>query len=208
VEARNHPVRASALAIVAAIALLGCGDDGESELSTNAVARVGDETIDKDDLERQVKTLRRADDAPDGPAERQAAAAQREQLERQALAVLVQTASIEQEAEERGIRVSDAEVRERWRNAIAGQFRDDESLRRFLGGQTAHDMIRQLRLQVLSEAIEDDVREQAEPGEGAAAVRRFREEFGQSWSDRTTCRETYSAPGCPTSETSDDEASP
>jgi hypothetical protein len=105
--------------------------------------------------------------------------------------------ALEQEAADRDIEVSDAEVRQRWESASQGQFKTKKALRRFLGGQTEQDLLDQLRLQVLTERIHEQVGEQAGGGKkGAKAVREFQKDFQKRWQNRTACREGYAAAGC------------
>jgi hypothetical protein len=187
VSGRARAALAVACVTVAAIAVAGCSGD-DDELPEGSVARVGEQTIDRDELRREVAALERGARRSD---------AQPEQIERQALATLIQTALIEQEAERRGIEVTRAETRRRWRSATADQFKTAKQLRRFLGGQTQDDLIRQLRLQLLSQAIEQQVRVDAGPDGADRAVERFREEIRKRALDETVCGEGYSAPGCP-----------
>jgi len=216
--------RAAPLAVLAAalLAVAGCsgGDDdspSSSDVPSGAVAKVGDEEIGEEDLERQVEALARAqrptgggspggDGAPgatggasdDGAAGGDSARdAQRRLLRDQALAALLMREALEQEAAERGVEISETEVAERWQAAAGGQFKTKKALRRFLGGQTEQDVLDQLRLQMLSEGIAEQVSEEAGGGrQGARAVARFQREFRDRWQQRTACAEGYDAAGC------------
>jgi hypothetical protein len=179
-----------ALALVGA----GCGGDdgggnGSADVPEGAVATVDGEEISEERLDEQVAALRRAQSR--GGASKLS----RAQLEQQALTTLLQTKWLEREAEERGVKVSLAEVRQRWRSAADDQFPNRRALRRFLGGQTEADVLRQLRLQTLTERIHDDVRANAD-GNPNEAVKEFQEDFPQSARESTSCREGYDAPGC------------
>lgn len=160
------------VAALAALALVGAGcghDDGGSgsrEASGDAIAVVDGQEVSEEELERQVDAAERAHSRGGGQEP------DRKQLEDQALATLVQTRLLEREAEDRGIEVEMAEVRRRWRSAAAQQFGSEKELRRFLGGQTEEDVLRQLRLQELTERIQEDIRKQAD-GNPKQAVRRF-----------------------------------
>jgi hypothetical protein len=204
--------RLVALLAVALLALgaAGCGggDDGDSDsgdVPSGSVATIGDVEISDADLDEQVAALSRAQ-RPSGSGGAQPAGdgggdagakAQREQLEAQALSMLLMREALEQEAADRDIEVDDAEVRQRWEAASQGQFKTKKALRRFLGGQTEQDLLDQLRLQVLSERIHEQVSEQAGGGkDGAKAVKKFQREFQKRWQDRTACAEGYSAAGC------------
>jgi len=217
----------AALALIFAFAV-GCGggDDSPSsdDVPSGAVAKVGDEEIAETDLERQIDALARAQRGSGSPASGgtaagadsepgdagsgddgtsasgdEPAATERDRLRDQALAVLLAREAIEQEAADRGIEVSDAEVRERWEAAAGAQFKTKKALRRFLGGQTEQDVLDQLRLQALSERIAEQVAEEAGGGrKGQRAVRRFQREFRARWANRTACADGYDAPGCAT----------
>lgn len=203
---RAVAVRRSFLTALLALALVGagCGGDdgnggngaggdgggnGSADVPDGAVATVDGEEISEERLDEQVAALRRAQSR--GGASKLS----REQLEQQALTTLLQTKWLEREAEERGVKVSMDEVRRRWRSAADEQFPDKRALRRFLGGQTEADVLRQLRLQTLTERIHDDIRANAD-GNPNRAVKQFQEEFQQSARESTACREGYDAPGC------------
>lgn len=159
-----------------ALAAAGCGgDDGDSgpgKASGDTVAVVDGEEVSREDLERQVEAVERSQTRGGGQEP------DREQLEDQALATLVQTRLLEAEAEERGIEVDMDEVRRRWRSAAAQQFDGEEDLRRFLGGQTEEDVLRQLRLQELTERIHEDIRKEAD-GRPARAVEQFQQRLAR-----------------------------
>jgi hypothetical protein len=224
---RLRPLAATlAIAAGLALAGAGCGgDDGDNasseDVPSGAVATVGGVEISEQELDEQVDALARAqrgggsggggsssggDDGSDssdgdgdgnGDAADRQAAAEREQLEAQALSTLLMRQALEQEAADRDIEVTDAEVRERWETAAEGQFKTKRALRRFLGGQTEDDLLAQLRLQVLTERIHEQVAEQAGGGkQGAKAVEQFQKDFQKRWQNRTACREGYAAAGC------------
>jgi hypothetical protein len=214
--------RLVALALtLAALTAAGCSSDDDSPSSSDvpsgAVAKVGDREISEDDLERQVKALARAqrtgggdssatgdDNSATGGGTSSDAAARKVRRD-QALATLLMREALEQEAEERGVEVSDREVSDRWKAASAGQFKTKKALRRFLGGQTERDVLDQLRLQLLSERISEQVAEQAGGGKkGERAVREFQKEFQERWQNRTACAEGYDSPSC-ASDKSDSE---
>jgi hypothetical protein len=196
-------------ALLALFAAACGGDDGDGDVPSGAVATVGDAEISEGDLDTQVDALARAQRGnPGGTSSGDAGSGDsadggelapdvRKQLESQALSALLLRQAIEQEAEDRGIEVSDEEVRERWETASEGQFKTEKALRRFLGGQTEDDLLAQLRLQVLTERIHAQVSEEAGGGkQGAKAVKQFQKDFQKRWQDRTACGEGYAAAGC------------
>ena len=182
-------------AALLAVALAGgCGDEDDGKdgrVPDGAVAVVGDRTVSEEAVDSQVETLRRAQTSSGG------ARPGRKQLEQQALAVLLQREWLEQEGERRGVEVDEADVRERWRAAVRNQFPTRKALRRFLHGQTEADVIEQLQLQALSEAIERDIRANAK-GNPRKAVKRFRKQFERRRQQATDCRKGYTALGCET----------
>ncbi|MDP9133625.1 MAG: SurA N-terminal domain-containing protein [Actinomycetota bacterium] len=209
-------------ALLLAIGAAACGggdDDGggdSGDVPSGAVATVGGVEISEEELDTQVAALARAqrggsgggttpasgdagsDDSTDGgDGGDELEPAVRKQLESQALSTLLMRQALEQEAEDRDIKVSDDEVRERWEAASQGQFKTQKALRRFLGGQTEDDLLAQLRLQVLTERIHEQVSEKAGGGkQGAKAVKQFQKDFQKRWQDRTACRDGFTAVGC------------
>jgi hypothetical protein len=186
-----------------ALVAVGCGggDDGDSpsanDVPSGAVATVGDVEVSKQDLDEQVAVLVRAQGPQGGGEAADVSRELRDQLEAQALALLLMRQALEQEAADRDVEVSDAEVRERWEAASKSQFKTKRALKRFLGGQTERELLGQLRLQLLTERIHQQVSEEAGGGkQGAKAIREFQKEFLQRWQDRTACAEGYTASGC------------
>ena len=114
-------MRYRALALVAAllaVLAIGCGggDDGgdkpqAEDVPSGAVAVVGETEVPKTALDRQIAMLVRQQRRANGKAP---TAAEREQIASQALAQLLQREAIEQEAAERGVKVSKAAVRRTW----------------------------------------------------------------------------------------------
>jgi hypothetical protein len=190
------------LAATAALAVVpGCGDGDDDErpvdVPAGAVAVVGEAEISERALDRQVAALKRSSSPVSGGAATGGARVAREQARAQALTTLLMAEALEQEARERGVAVSMQEVRQRWKGAKGAQFETRRQLRRFLGRQTEADVLRQLRLQMLGEAIDEQVRADAGGGkEGDVAVKRFRREFQKRWSERTACAKDNTAAQC------------
>jgi len=169
------------------LGLAACGeDDGggpphASDVPRGAVAVVGDQQITKAQLGGRVAALRRAQRNGD----KQTAA----QLEQQAVALLLQETTLEQEGRDRGVNVTDVEVRQRLAGAKT-QFRDRRAYRRFLGNQTEADLLVQLRVQMLSDKIAEAAREDG------ANPKQVTEDMQRRWRDRTACAKGYAAASC------------
>jgi hypothetical protein len=189
VTARNANTISTCLLVALAIGVSGCGDGDTSANGDERIAMVGDNPIERHQLDDQVAALRR------GQAEGATPPA-RAQLEQQALVVLLQREWLEQEARRRGVAVDEAAARERWSTTVRSQFADEAALRRFLGRQTEDDAIAQLRLQMLSEAIERDVRGNAR-GNVKRALARHRRELERRSRAATSCEDGFQeTPGC------------
>jgi hypothetical protein len=183
--------------LLATWGLAACGgDDGDDssdrDVPQGSVAVVGDAEITRADLQERVAALRRVQKASGG-GEQQASTSAKV-LKEQALSTLLLAAALEQEAETRGVEVTDAEVRKTWDGVAAKQFKNKKQLQRFLGGQSEQDILDQLRLQALNERVLADVSEEAGGGkEGAKAATQFQKKFQQRWREKTTCGKSQQA---------------
>lgn len=196
----------AALAVVlSAVVVAGCGGDdspSSDDVQSGAVATIGDVEITTDALDEQVDALTRAQRPPagspgSGDGNDAAAKAQRDQLEAQALSMLLMREALEQEAADGDIDASLADARARWEPIASRQFKTKKALRRFPGGQTEADLLAQLRLQILAERINAQVAEQAGGGkQGKQVVKKHRTEFRKRWQDQTACANGYTANGC------------
>jgi len=199
-------VAALLLTLALTLALGACGDDGDAQdadVPEGAVAVIGDTEISTDDLEQQKEALRRAQPKQSASEREQeqddpeARADAKQRLNEQALSLLLSAQAFEQEAAERGIKVDVAEARRRWESVADKQFKTAKARRTFLGGQTEEDVVAQLRLQMLAEAIYAQVAEEAGGGkQGAKAAARFQKDLYKQWQGKTTC-EGIRAAGCP-----------
>jgi hypothetical protein len=195
--------RALCLLACCVVATAGCGGGSDEppprprDVPAGAVAAVGEAEVSKRDLAAEVAMLRRAQRG--GRANRAGGGVRvgREQLESQALTTLLMREALEQEAANRNIGVTRAEVRRRWRAVSRRQFKTRRALRRFLGGRTESDLLDELRVQQLSERIHAQVAEQADGGkQGARAVRDFQADFMRRWQERIACADGHTAAGC------------
>jgi hypothetical protein len=203
-------IAVAACAALAIALVAGCGgddSDGESkrpdDVPAGSVAVVGDSEISERELDRRVEALSRSTRSRSSTTKGSTtkggsskaphtSPAQRRQLESQALSGLLHEKAIEQEAADRGVSIDPREVRRRWNSARQGQFANEKAVKRFLGGQTEQDVLRQLRLQLLTEKVHDEIRAE----DGDAAVTRFQRDLQKRWTDRTACRPRYAALGC------------
>lgn len=179
--------------LLAAGGLASCGGDDSSgqDVPEGSVAVVGDTEITRAELQDRIAALRRVQKASSSGGQQVAGA---KALQQQALSTLLLAAALEQEAKERGVEVSDAEVRKTWDSVAAKQFKNKKQLQRFLGGQSEQDVLDQLRLQALNERVLANVSEQAGGGKkGERAAREFQKEFQQRWREKTSCGEGQQA---------------
>lgn len=188
---RRGPV--ALLLVTVALALGACGDDDgagdgppdPSDIPSNAVAIVGDQTVTQRDYERAAAAVRRR-----GDTSRQTKA----QVRQQVMALVLYEAALEEEARERGVSVRAEDVRARIASART-QFGSERKFKRFLGGQTEADLYSQLRLQALSEEIDEQV------SEDGGDLKKFRSDFPQKSMRQTVCRKGYVVSSCGNSET-------
>ncbi len=183
--------------LLAAGGLASCGGDDSSgqgsgqDVPEGAVAVVGDTEITRAELQDRVAALRRVQKASSSGGQQVSGA---KALQQQALSTLLLAAALEQEAKERGVEVSDAEVQKTWDSVAAKQFKNKKQLQRFLGGQSEQDVLDQLRLQALNERVLANVSEQAGGGKkGEKAAAEFQKEFQQRWREKTSCGEGQQA---------------
>jgi SurA N-terminal domain len=192
------------LACAAALTGAGCGDDdgngggggdgngssgSSADLPSNVVATVGDQEITKAELRRRVAALERAQPRLVGRAARKG-------LQQQAVTVLLQQAWLEQEAAEQGVEVTNAQVRRRWEDASKDQFKTKQALRQFLGRQKLADLLFQLRIQALTEAVSAEAIGDRTGKDAAKASADFQTDFQERWKDETTCADAQMVPLC------------
>jgi foldase protein PrsA len=164
-----------ALAVVAG----GCGG-----IRGDSVAEVDGAAIQKDAFDHWMRIAAKEGDATEA------------QRRDQVLQLLISREWIKGEAEEQGVKVSDAEVRQTYDQQKEQSFPQDEDFRKFLSdsGQTEQDLLLQVRLGLLSNAITEKVVE----GEGdqQQALDRFAADFRRRWRERTDCRRPYLSSVC------------
>jgi hypothetical protein len=102
------------------------------------------------------------------------------------------------EARERGIRVSDREVRRRFTQQKRANFRSEEAFRKFLAdtGETVGDLEYRVRLDMLNERIVRDVTARVAPRLRANRLGAFARQFHAKWSRRTFCIASLTTPEC------------
>lgn len=203
---RLMKARATTLAALMALmlALGACGNDDSAgssgDLPEDVVAVVGTDEITEPELAERVASVQRSQPRPSAAQRRdpQLRAQAKRQAEIQALTTLLTARALKQEADARGaISVTTADARGRWEGIAAVQFRNRRALRRFLGRQTERDVIEQLRVQMLSDALYAQIAAQGGDGKkGQQAVERFQREFRKRWQAKTICREGLEAAGC------------
>lgn len=172
------------LAIVLGLSACGGDDDGrdgDGQLPPGSVATVDGEPLPQKAFDRRLAAMRRSQERPG-----QVGA---EQLRQQAMSTLLQEAWLEREAERLGVAVSDAEVRARVAQARE-QFPSRRAYDRFLGRQTEQDLRYQIRVQLLGEAIEEQLRRDGEDPQ------RVLRDLQERWAGTTSCRKGLVVPGC------------
>ena len=170
--------------LVAGAALAGCGNGGG--VSGDAIAEVDGTAIEQSDFERQLAVAAKSggEDAtvPDPPdfedcvAQLEKATAQGQpkqtdadykkqcqqqydQLREQVVSLLISFEWLEGEAEEQGIEVTDAQVQKEFEEQKKQAFPKDADYQQFLkdSGQSNDDVLRGVRLKLISDAIRDKV---------------------------------------------------
>ena len=176
-----------ALAGLAAAAVVGCGND----VPPNAVAKVGDSTISKDEFDRWFKNAAAGASqggdavAPDPPEfEKCVAGLQKapqpqgapkpsaDQLEKQCkqsyedlrdqvMQFLIQAEWVQQEAEERGVEVSDAEVKKSFDDQKKQAFPKEADYQKFLedNGMSEKDILFRVKLDQLQTKLTKKITE-------------------------------------------------
>jgi foldase protein PrsA len=122
-------------------------------------------------FERCVATLReqsrpaRGQPAPSDVTLRAQCRARNELIVQNTMSTLIQKAWIEQEAEEQGVTVSDAEVQRQLDETKRQSFPTEAAYQRFLrtSGMTNEDVLERVRAQALARAISDKVQRSAAP---------------------------------------------
>jgi foldase protein PrsA len=195
---------------VFALALTACGGDSDS-IPGNAVAVVDGEAITKADYERwaEITAKGAAQGAPavvpDPPTYAKCVAAlqkvkpargqpkpsvttlksqcrqQNEQLVQQTMSTLVQTAWIENEAEEQGVTVSDADVDKQLKTTKRQSFPTEKAYRQFLtqSGMTQEDVLSRLRTQLLAQKLTRKIQDSAAPVTDADVAAYYKENKAQ-----------------------------
>jgi predicted small lipoprotein YifL len=183
----NTVRRRSCLALLLFASLAACGDDSESALPEAAdlpkgdVAVVADVPISRRAFDRRLAAVRRSQ----GKANHLSY----EQLKLQTMSDLLQYAWLSQEARGKDVEVTSAEVHKRL--AIAKrQFESKRDYKRFLGAQTEQDLLYQLHRQLLSEKLDEKLRDDGADPEKA------RKDFQERWSGKTACAPSFMVPSC------------
>jgi foldase protein PrsA len=180
---------AIALAGVGAAVIAGCGDD----IPPGAVATVGDATITQDEFDKWLGTTVTGQAqggqavAPDPPEFTKCVAAKKktptpqgqgkqtdsalkkqceqeyETLKNEIMTFLIQAEWVSQEAEERGVKVSEAAVRKSFEDQKKQAFPDEKRYQAFLksSGMSEEDILYRVELNQLQEKLTQNVTEDA-----------------------------------------------
>jgi foldase protein PrsA len=152
----------AAIVIAVVIAALTAGL-GHGSVPDDAVAKVDDTQISRDDFERALEQaakrqgLRGGAPDPDDP--------QYEVLKNEALGDLLDSTWIQGEAEERGIEPTERQVEQQFDRIRKQNFPTEKRFNRFLNqtALTAEDVQDRVRLQVISNEIQQDVSGRVDP---------------------------------------------
>ena len=181
----------ASLAGLCAVAAAGCGGD---DVPADAVARVGDTVVTKQAFDRWYASAAQSQRqqggpavAPDPPrfekcaagleeAQPKGAAAPKEsdlkkqckqgyeQLKQQVMQFLVQSQWVQQEAEEQGVKVSDAEVRRLFEDQKKQAFPKEKDYRKFLrtSGSSEQDILFRVKLDALQSKLTQKIQKDQE----------------------------------------------
>jgi parvulin-like peptidyl-prolyl isomerase len=141
------------LGIVLIIAIQGVGKD---DVSSDGVAVVDGEEISQADFDTAFQQAAQQTGLPTPPAPGDE---QYEQVRDQALSTLLDTAWIQGEAERQGVEVTDKEVQDTFVELKNQNFQTEEEYQQFLqqSGLTQEDIDERVRLQVVSEKIQEQI---------------------------------------------------
>jgi foldase protein PrsA len=161
-----------ASAVAASLAIAGCG--GDDGLPDDAVAKVGDTLIGKDEYEKWYRLVTLS---PFLKGE------QRDVFKRETMQTLIETEWTEQEADARGITVSDDEV-DRTYEERKRAFPNEQAFRRFVeqAGLTEDDFRDRIRVELLQRKLEERIvgdERDVSAGEIEAYYRRNRQRFSR-----------------------------
>ncbi|MEX1142436.1 MAG: peptidyl-prolyl cis-trans isomerase [Thermoleophilaceae bacterium] len=189
----RNPLRAVAglaLAGIAAAVVAGCGND----VPSNAVARVGDTVITKDQFDHWFNSAAKSQQQAGGPPavpspddgyEKCVAALREaqpkgsetkdadlrkqckqsyEQLKQQVMQFLIQSQWVQQEAGDRGVEVSDKEVRTLFEDQRQQAFPKEKDYREFLktSGATEQDILFRVKLDALQSKLTEKIQKDQE----------------------------------------------
>jgi foldase protein PrsA len=177
---------AAATATLGAALLGGCGND----VPAGSVAKVGDETITKKEFDKWLKTAAASQSqggalvVPDPPDYKKCIAAKRlqptqggskpsdsalkkqckqefDQLKGEVMQFLIQAQWVEQEADARGVKVSDAEVQRSFQDQKKQAFPNDKAYKRFLAssGMSEADILFRVKLDQLQQKLTQKITE-------------------------------------------------
>ena len=149
------------LAALCALALVGCGGDGDGEVPGDAVAVVGGDEVSREDYDALISRAQSSFKSRKRPFPA-AGSPEYQQLKRQAIEILTQRVQFEQKAEDMGVDVTDKQVDARLQQLKLQFFSGNDKLYREQlerGGLTEAEVKKDIRSQLISEAIYNQVTE-------------------------------------------------
>jgi parvulin-like peptidyl-prolyl isomerase len=153
---RNLAILFGALLVLGVVVIIVVQGVGKDDVPDDAVAVVDGTAITQEDFDSafQQAASQSGLDAPPAPGDEQY-----EQVRDQALSTILDTAWIEGEAERQGVEVTDKEVSDTFTQLKSENFQTEEEYQQFLqqSGLTQEDIDQRVRLQVISQKIQDEI---------------------------------------------------
>ena len=168
IGSRQAAIALGGLLVVLVVIVAVTTDIGQADVPDDAVAVVDGDEITEDEFDRALSQAAVRQGLPEAPP---ADDPQYEAVRDQALNDLLDAAWILGEAEERGVEVSDEEVRREFDQTKEENFKTEKEYQDFLeqNGFTQEDIDLRVRLQLLSEKIQTQITDDADEVTGEDA---------------------------------------
>src|SRR5215207_8674697 len=156
VSKRNVAILLGALLVLGVVLIALIQGLGKEDVSGDSVAVVDGDEITQDDFDTAFQQSAAQAGLPQPPAPGEE---QYEQIREQALSSLLDQAWIEGEADRRGVEVTDKEVSDTFTQLKQQNFQTEAEYQKFLqqSGLTQEDIDERVRLQVISQKIQEEI---------------------------------------------------